>query len=263
MHLSTLIDRLERADHFFSHSLHAFFGLYFVIIDKFSSVEENKKVGGNARALLDSDKAEYFCQHSFLDDYEFDGTIVSSMPVELSYKYLYYYTDFLFIENNELNMKTYAENRDNQFLASIEFFLDLNSELIHFISSTRKGQVILRVTTLSHQRDKAIIRDIDEGIFGTVDVGDVTVVGRGGEIFHLLVSEDINCNEMALGVAVLSCLGGGDIDHLARAALDDDVSVLTDGTGLHGEGLGCTGIGRLEMNVVMFVVRHGDFRWSQ
>ena len=69
-------------------------------------------------------------------------------------------------------------------------------------------------------------------------------MGRGGEILELLASEDVDGNEMDLGVAVLAGLGGGHVDDLARAALDHDVAVLPQGRALHGEGGRGTGIAR-------------------
>jgi hypothetical protein len=57
---------------------------------------------------------------------------------------------------------------------------------------------------------------------------DVTVMGRGGQFFHLLASEDVNTDENALGVTVLAGFGGGNVNDLARAAPDHDVTTLTD-----------------------------------
>ena len=71
-------------------------------------------------------------------------------------------------------------------------------------------------------------------------------MGGGAEIFELLGSEDVNGNQMDLGVTVLSGLGGGHLDNLAGTVLDDDEAVLPQGRALHGEGLRSTGIGALE-----------------
>lgn len=83
-------------------------------------------------------------------------------------------------------------------------------------------------------------------VFLALDVRDVHVVGGGAKIFELLASEDVNCNEMDLGVTVLAGLRSAHLDDLARAALDDDESVLAQRRALHRIGCGSTGIGALE-----------------
>jgi hypothetical protein len=71
-------------------------------------------------------------------------------------------------------------------------------------------------------------------------------VGGGAEIFKLLGGEDVNGDQMDLGVTVLSGLGGGHLDNLAGTVLNDDETVLPQSRTLHGVGLGGTGIGALE-----------------
>ncbi len=71
-------------------------------------------------------------------------------------------------------------------------------------------------------------------------------MGGGAELFKLLGGEDVNGNQVNLGVTVLAGLGGGHFDNLARAVLDDDETVLPQSRALHGEGGGGTGIGALE-----------------
>lgn len=87
------------------------------------------------------------------------------------------------------------------------------------------------------------------------DVGDVHVVGRGAKILKLLASEDVEGDKVDLGVTVLASLGSRHIDDLARAALDDDVTVLAQSRALHGEGRGRAGVGGLE-GVIM--LRYGQ-----
>lgn len=82
-------------------------------------------------------------------------------------------------------------------------------------------------------------------------MGDVHVVGGGGEIFILLGGEDVGGDQMDLGVTVLASLGGGHVDDLAGAALDHDEAVLTQSRALHGEGERRTGIGGLESDIVL------------
>lgn len=86
------------------------------------------------------------------------------------------------------------------------------------------------------------------------DVGDVHVVGGGRQIFELLASEDVDGNQVDLGVTVLSSLGGGHVDDLAGTTLDHNVTVLTQSRALHREGSGGTGIGAVE-GVLMLLSR--------
>jgi hypothetical protein len=70
-------------------------------------------------------------------------------------------------------------------------------------------------------------------------------MSRGAEILELLASEDVKSGEVDLGMAVLASLGGGHIDYLARAALDDDEAVLAQSRALHwvsGRGTGIDGL---------------------
>jgi hypothetical protein len=75
-------------------------------------------------------------------------------------------------------------------------------------------------------------------------------VGRRAQLFELLASEDVNGNQVDLGVAVLARLRGGHLNNLAGAVLDDDEAVLPQGRALHGVRRGGAGIGALE-GVVM------------
>jgi hypothetical protein len=83
------------------------------------------------------------------------------------------------------------------------------------------------------------------------DVRDVHVVGGRAEILKLLAGEDIDGDEMDLGVAVLASLGGRHVDNLAGAILDHDVAVLAQGRALHGEGGRGTGIGATEFGLML------------
>lgn len=71
-------------------------------------------------------------------------------------------------------------------------------------------------------------------------------MGRGAEILELLASEDVNGDQVDLGVTVLAGLGGGHVDNLARAVLDADEAVLPQSGTLHGVGERGAGIGALE-----------------
>lgn len=78
------------------------------------------------------------------------------------------------------------------------------------------------------------------------DVGDIHVVGGWAEILKLLGSEDVDGDQMDLGVAVLASLRGSHLHNLAGTVLDDDEPVLPQSRALHGVGSGGTGIGALE-----------------
>jgi len=76
-------------------------------------------------------------------------------------------------------------------------------------------------------------------------------VGGRAEILELLASEDINGDEMDLGVTVLAGLGGRHVDDLAGAALDHDEAVLAQSRALHGVGGRGTGVGALEGGLML------------
>lgn len=98
-----------------------------------------------------------------------------------------------------------------------------------------------------------MFRTTHELVFLAVDVGDIHVVGGGGQILKLLLGEDIDGNDVDLGVTVLASLGGGHLNDLAGAALDDNVTVLAQSRALHGVGGRGAGIGGLEGLVLLSV----------
>jgi hypothetical protein len=76
-------------------------------------------------------------------------------------------------------------------------------------------------------------------------------VGRGAEILELLPGEDVEGDQVDLGVAMLSSLGSGHVHDLAWATLDHDVSVLAQGGTLHRVGGRGTSIGAIEGMLVL------------
>lgn len=85
-----------------------------------------------------------------------------------------------------------------------------------------------------------------ELVFLAGDVRNVHVVSGGREILQLLLGEDVDGNQVDLGVTVLSGLRGGHVDDLARAVLDNHEPVLPQGGTLHGEGGRGASIGALK-----------------
>jgi hypothetical protein len=71
-------------------------------------------------------------------------------------------------------------------------------------------------------------------------------VGGWGEVFQLLASENVDGDQVDLGVPMLASLGGGHFDDLAGAALNDNEAVLPQGRALHWVGGGGASIGALE-----------------
>lgn len=90
-------------------------------------------------------------------------------------------------------------------------------------------------------------------VFLAGDVGNIHVVGGWAKFFKFLAGEDIDGNKMDLCVTVLTGLGGGHIDDLARTVLDADETVLSQGRTLHGVGGRGASVGGLE-GVLMFCI---------
>ena len=78
-------------------------------------------------------------------------------------------------------------------------------------------------------------------------------MGGRRQIFKLLASEDVEGDQVDLGVTVLASLGGGHINDLARTVLNDDETVLTQRRTLHGEGRRGASVGGLEGNVMLWI----------
>lgn len=78
------------------------------------------------------------------------------------------------------------------------------------------------------------------------------------EIFQFLAGEDVDGNQVDLGVTVLASLGGRHFDDFARAVLDDDEAVLPQGRALHGKGGRGTGVGALEGVLMLQMTRLVD-----
>lgn len=128
------------------------------------------------------------------------------------------------------------DDSDNEILALVELGLDLVSDL-----TLGKRDIVLGGTVGGEERQETII-NVDELELLSLDVGDLHVVGGGGQILKLLVGEDIGGDKVDLGVTVLTSLGGGHVNDLAGSALDHDVTVLSQSGALDGVGLGSTGV---------------------
>jgi len=146
-----------------------------------------------------------------------------------------------------------GENDDVSVLALI------SEQLVDLVANftLRNLDIVLGGAVIGHEGEETIVGDIEKLVFLAADVGDIHVVGGRAEIFKLLASEDVDGDEMDLGVTVLASLGGGHFDDLAGAVLDDNETVLPQGRALHGVGGRGAGIGALEGVLVLgIVVRH-------
>ena len=86
----------------------------------------------------------------------------------------------------------------------------------------------------------SILRNINQFVINTIDMRNITVVGRWNKIFKFFPIEDINPNEVTLSMTMLEDLGGGNFHNLARARLNDNVPVLEDRASLLRISLGET-----------------------
>lgn len=88
-------------------------------------------------------------------------------------------------------------------------------------------------------------------IFLTSDIRHIHVMGGRAKIFQLLASENVDGNQVDLGVTVLASLGGTHFYDLARATLNHDETVLAKRRALHRIGGGGAGIGALKSMLML------------
>jgi len=96
-----------------------------------------------------------------------------------------------------------GEDGNEDGLASLEGGLDLVADF-----AFGELNVVLGLTRGEEERKETIIANIEELVLGAADVGDHHVVGRGAHIFVLAAVEDVNADEVNLGVTVLASLRG-------------------------------------------------------
>lgn len=152
-------------------------------------------------------------------------------------------------------------------LLSVEETLDLGTNL-----AVGLLDIVLHLAVVGHEGEEAIVSNVELNdaswsafrgfrvgfskisyklVLLAGDVRDIHVVGGRGQLLELLAGEDVDGDKVDLGVAVLAGLGGGHVDDLAGAVLDDDVTVLAESGTLHGEGGRRTRIGGVEGHLML------------
>lgn len=77
-------------------------------------------------------------------------------------------------------------------------------------------------------------------------------MGGRRHVFVLPASEDVEGDNVGLGVTMLSSLGSSHFNDLARTPLDDNVTVFAQRRALHGEGGRRAGVGGFEGHVMLY-----------
>ena len=137
---------------------------------------------------------------------------------------------------------------DDELGAVVEGFLELLAEL-----AVGDLEVVLGLAALG-QDGAVAVGDVEELVLGSLDLGDVHVVGGRAEVLVLLAGEDVLADQVDLGVTVLAGLGGGHVGDLAREALEHDEAVLSQGRALLREGAGGLLTARFEIRRHFLVV---------
>jgi len=128
----------------------------------------------------------------------------------------------LLLETNDLlNANSRLDRNHDTVLATTPGLADLLSKPIRI---SGKVHVRLLDTTFVH-KGEFISLNIDDLPVRLVDNGNSSSVRGGNHIFELLSGKDIGGEKVTLGVSVLSSLGDGNLENLARLSLDHHVSV--------------------------------------
>ncbi len=79
-------------------------------------------------------------------------------------------------------------------------------------------------------------------------------MGGRAEIFQLLRSEDVDGDEMDLGMPVLASLGSAHFDNFAGTTFDHHKAVLPQGGALHRIGRRCASISAIESVLMLLSI---------
>jgi len=126
------------------------------------------------------------------------------------------------------------EHGQLEVLLALEARLDVAAQGI-----SRQLDVLARlVLVIVQQSDEAVVRDVHERVLLAADAGHHHVVRARADVLVLASVEDIDADQMNLGVAVLARLGRRHLHDLARSLFDQHKAVLAQRRALHGEARG-------------------------
>lgn len=147
-----------------------------------------------------------------------------------------------------------SNDGDQQVLTGLEVLGDVIAQLLSGELDIRLG-----VTRVGHQGKESIL-NIDQLVLLADDVGDIHVVGGWADILVLLAGENVDTDEIDLGVTVLAGLRGAHVDNLAGLAGNVDESILAEGRALDWVEKGGTRGGGIEG--LIFFFRHLE-QWRE
>ena len=124
------------------------------------------------------------------------------------------------LERHGLLLAHGGDDRDEQVLSFLKALGNLLAQI-----TFRDLDVVLGDALLGHQVEETII-DIDELVFGTIDVGDIHVVCGGTDIFELLSSEDLRANGSMREIQITRIARGGVVTYIDGNEMDLGVAVL-------------------------------------
>jgi len=152
------------------------------------------------------------------------------------------------LEGDNLFLVHGLQDRDQQGLTFIESGQQVVGDILVVSGGiSRQVEIVLGLTVVEQDGHRSgVTVDIQKLELGTLDVRHIHVVRGRAQVLVLLVGENVDTNNVALGVTVLSRLGHRDFDDLAGVSLEHAVSVLTEGTSLGGVGQGRSGVTGLE-----------------
>ena len=135
-------------------------------------------------------------------------------------------------------------------LTGSENFLSLGNDVLEPLV-LGDLQVLFYFGMLIHERHVSLVIDVNESVLLLGLEGSINVI-TGGECALVLVgSEDVNTGDHSLGGTVLTGLGSGETDDLARVTLDHDERTVLEGTSLNLLDTGGTGVSLLELIIVI------------